>query len=1054
MATDYDAMTADHIRLYGESEWYADLLADMYVDRTHFLRELIQNAEDARATKMLFHLRPDGLELRHDGRPFNTHDVRGVCGLRDGTKADDPEQIGRFGIGFKSVYAYTLVPEIHSGDEHFRIESYVRPQETAPLESEDDWTTLIRLPFDRPDVPSHAAAAQVRAGLKRLDQRLLLFLHHVREIQWSEGNDVEVLLREEQEWRGLRILHIEGTTGRHDAEDWVVFSQTVESDDAGPATRVELGFLIVADRDGEWRMRPARDTELVVFFPTAQATGLGYLLQGRFVPTATRDNVRWPHDFNRLVIESAAALLPEALSRLAGARLIDIESLEALSLAPDAYQSGNLLQPMVVAAREAVRRLPLVLAHCGELVPAGQSRMPAAAWLRDLLDCEALSELVNTGSATHWVPPALTERRTPDLFAAFAGRRFAIYDHWDPLVPGFQLDPEGVLALLDDGFMERQRSRQGVEWVLNLYERLAELRTLRNLNRIKAAPIIPLESGGWSRAEDDDGKPLVWLPAEADTDFAIVDRAVAADDGAWKFLNTLGLSKPDLADEAIRNVLPKYQTTRPPPLDGTEHLRDVRLVVRALETSGEASQQRLRRELADVALLGGVNAATGVESPCVPKDLHVWTERLATFLAGNPRAHLLHDRYRELSEELPLVGVRDDVVVTVRQPYGGGYVVTKSGHGEHERGLDGFDPAFDIQGLRHALESPNIPRSRVVWDLLARHEKQIRGVVESATRQDYSNARRAPQSSIAGRLASESRWLPNREGEFKRPRELSLDELPDGFSHYAALASSLGMTAEADIVADTLEVSREELSLLMGNRRAFKKFVGQLQREADGAQAPGGEEREPLEIESIVEEISAHLSREASDAEPFERPRRSESVNPDLRRERGIAQLQEDMDSEPAPSRRWRLAERRVLNDESADVRQYLFERYAGTCQICDRTFTQANGLPYFEAVRLVSRTRAKFTDRAGLALSLCATCSAMLRHGPVDLLDFLDRAREFLVRAEGGTSEPHFRVRICDANAIIHYDERHLIDLQAVLRSGTPTRDSATGGDATRPLR
>ncbi|MCH7831938.1 MAG: hypothetical protein IIC55_03605 [Proteobacteria bacterium] len=36
--------------------------------------------------------------------------------------------IGRFGIGFKSVYAFTDCPEIHSGDEHFAIESFVWPK--------------------------------------------------------------------------------------------------------------------------------------------------------------------------------------------------------------------------------------------------------------------------------------------------------------------------------------------------------------------------------------------------------------------------------------------------------------------------------------------------------------------------------------------------------------------------------------------------------------------------------------------------------------------------------------------------------------------------------------------------------------------------------------------------------------------------------------------------------------------------------------------------------------------------------------------------------------
>src|SRR4051794_20208653 len=108
MASDYEAIRADHLRRYGEDVGnYGGLLVDLYADHTQFLLELLQNAQDAHATRVRFDLHPDHLEVRHDGRPFTEADVRGICGIKQSTKEDDPEQIGRFGVGFKSVYAYT-----------------------------------------------------------------------------------------------------------------------------------------------------------------------------------------------------------------------------------------------------------------------------------------------------------------------------------------------------------------------------------------------------------------------------------------------------------------------------------------------------------------------------------------------------------------------------------------------------------------------------------------------------------------------------------------------------------------------------------------------------------------------------------------------------------------------------------------------------------------------------------------------------------------------------------------------------------------------------------
>jgi HSP90 family molecular chaperone len=133
LSADYEKIRDENIARYGWDTAVLDLLGQLYSERTHFIFELIQNAEDAGATELTFDLFEDRLEVKHDGRPFTEADVRGICGVGKSGKSGDLTKIGKFGIGFKSVYAYTKNPRVYSSDEHFRIESYVRPFSADPL---------------------------------------------------------------------------------------------------------------------------------------------------------------------------------------------------------------------------------------------------------------------------------------------------------------------------------------------------------------------------------------------------------------------------------------------------------------------------------------------------------------------------------------------------------------------------------------------------------------------------------------------------------------------------------------------------------------------------------------------------------------------------------------------------------------------------------------------------------------------------------------------------------------------------------------------------------
>ena len=147
--------------------------------------------------RILFTLFEDRLEMAHDGRPFNEDDVRGVCGVGEGKKSEDLTQIGKFGIGFKSVYAYTTKPKIYSGGESFRVEHYVRPYAVEPRSTDNSWTTLFDFEFDVSDLDPKTACEEIGKCLRNLSARTLLFLRKIKEIAYKLPDADGVYLREE-----------------------------------------------------------------------------------------------------------------------------------------------------------------------------------------------------------------------------------------------------------------------------------------------------------------------------------------------------------------------------------------------------------------------------------------------------------------------------------------------------------------------------------------------------------------------------------------------------------------------------------------------------------------------------------------------------------------------------------------------------------------------------------------------------------------------------------------------------------------------------------------
>ena len=139
-----------------------EIIAGLYSDPSHFIYELLQNADDAKASEVIFDLKDNNLEIKHNGQKlFNFDDVDSITTVGSSTKKDDVNSIGTFGAGFKSVFAITEKPSIHSGEYHFQIVDFIVPEEISSREMGS--YTLISLPFDHPDISAEEVYQQISA---------------------------------------------------------------------------------------------------------------------------------------------------------------------------------------------------------------------------------------------------------------------------------------------------------------------------------------------------------------------------------------------------------------------------------------------------------------------------------------------------------------------------------------------------------------------------------------------------------------------------------------------------------------------------------------------------------------------------------------------------------------------------------------------------------------------------------------------------------------------------------------------------------------------------
>jgi hypothetical protein len=332
------------------------LAASVYTTASHFLEELLQNADDAEATEFTVSIEGAEVTVSHDGSPFAPRDVVGVLSVGQSTKGRG--QIGTFGVGFKSVYAVSARPRVYSGPFAFEIVDVSRPRPVHDRPSElAAGHTVIVLPLSAPENAQRGADAVLRHA-RALPAEVLLTLRHVRALTVKGARHVRAIALED----GTVRLE-EGSAAR----SFVV------------CARGDAKVIVALGERGELVPVETGRPTLYAFLPTLERTGLHVRVQAPFIVPVDRERVDLAHPVNGMLLRDVADALTEALVRLRGrAGWADVAPLPEEMAHP-------LLRAMAARVGDALLREPVLRAADGAWITPDRACVLADASLVGVL---------------------------------------------------------------------------------------------------------------------------------------------------------------------------------------------------------------------------------------------------------------------------------------------------------------------------------------------------------------------------------------------------------------------------------------------------------------------------------------------------------------------------------------------------------------------------------------------------------------------------------------------------------------------------------------------
>jgi len=1018
------------------------IVEELYPDSAHFIFELLQNAEDTGATEVGFDIRSDCLSFEHNGRPFSEADILGITDVGEGTKFDDVDTIGRFGVGFKAVFAYTESPRVWSPTYSFEINELVLPSLMSDR-SDLQGKTRFDFPFNNPKKPREVAYKEVEGGLRDLAETTLLFLNHLHSISWKIGDSGGgTVLRIEHTENHIEVL--KETNGETTASShFLRFTQPVEGLTRETKHKVATAFALEFLPDvkafdphtpiaKQMKIVPVPG-QVAVFFPAEKETsGLRFHLHAPFVPELSRASIK-ETPANEPLFEQLAGLAAASLHEVRDHGLLTLDFLSVLPNKQDSIPARY--QAIRTAIIDEMNNEALTPTHGKSHAPA-KRLLQAKASLKSLLSEKDLEFLVEDADAPLlWSVGATQKNTNADRFLdSLEIQEWGLEEFVDLLTDRtshgqrYVPNPPYWVSGPDGEFMEWLSSKPN-DWHQQLYALLySELASEGGLYQFRNSKIVRLFSGEYGVGKecyfpdegDQDDSDLPRITAEVYTS----GRGKAQQHNARKFLEEIGVRVVGEAEQVELILKKRYTRDAEIPSERTYKKDFKRFVALVEKESSAASLFKGHFVFKCEDDQWHTPNSVYLDAPFLDTGLGAYYDAQADEAEKSALDSLFYQNIgfptKKVAAFARATGAIGELQISTCRCYQNpewSYLRQVGG----ERHTSPIDRDYEIEGLPDLLKNPTLALARLVWRTMAALPNDGRHLVATYRRNASAGSRQAASSLV--HVLRSAAWVPQGHESFVRPSEASRDALPEGFPFDPGQRWLKAVKWGEDVVKRSEQQRQKETFA----RELGFSDLSTLERAKRFASLP------PEEQERFLTDWERNAAHELPDHSP---------ANPERRASR-VGEMAAD-----ATERRTEERTRSVSvgrEDVKAEAGQYLLQQYVTDdelfCQVCKKPmpFKLDDGSAYFERVEFLSRLKKRHLQNY---LALCPNHAAMFRHA--------NSTKDFMLEMFLELAGNELEVVLAQENATIYFTKTHIADLKKVIEvDGNSDNDPDLDGGA-----
>ena len=788
-------------------------VVEKYSDQAHFIYELLQNANDAKATKSSFQLTQNGLYFKHNGNKNfwvsnpeteredqqnnNLGDINAITAVAQSNKKDQ-STIGKFGVGFKAVFQYTETPHIYDPTFQFKINKFI-----VPIRLENDLSdrqkneTVFYFPFDKQEADENGnlkmspekAYLDILEKLKNLIYPTL-FLSSLEEVKWltekETGEYTEKITKRTQEGNiSYEKIELNQQIGLQQTKDKLfLFSRLTEE----YGLNYSIGFFL----DEKNKLTPKEFTAFC-FFPTKETTNLNFILHAPFLLTDSREGIHRSKEHNSNMVDLLAQLSSDSLLILKKLNLIDDNIINIIPYKEkDFYVQdswGNLdrknpkfFAPFYTAIKEKFKT--------EELLPTIDNFIESqnAYWAQDnpvlsLFSDEQLAMLIDDEDAK-WVFRNLVRNQT--------GKDDELRDYIEGCSAEWY-EMSDLFKRITTGFIEIQ----SYEWLHKLYDYLSKNNSY--WSDIKTKPIFLNQERKAVPAFEQKGKEfheILFLPSE---NFRTTEKTISSDllvnDKTNEFFKNFGVKQPSLKDEIYNHILPLYDTD-----DGIDTLPHFEIFFKYWIEEGRPEDFiNLVKDKSFILYKTGDNEkqyrgkASDIYYPTLDLENYFETKSDTKFVDLNEYYSFITDeKYNPILKEfllklgvciLPKILNNEITDSSIKEKLS----LKKSTYGYNDRNTTN-DKVID--GCNELTANINRDKSFLLWHYLAKLP-----IIEYSKGKHYyfSNIKYYQNfETTTLTLLKQRKWILAKSGVFVSPSEICINELADSYESNSELELLLG----------------------------------------------------------------------------------------------------------------------------------------------------------------------------------------------------------------------------------------------------------------------